>query len=169
MTSTISPASASTSATISVISTRTSRWRVRMVVRGALHAAERSSASPVRSGRASSALDVCVRSSCSRQRSTRCIVLGLLQLQLGDTLPVLILVFQHPLSLLSRLDRHRRHGAQHLRCDGLVDALAGDTQATLLAQLRVRLFASVDRSRIATGVDNAKPTAAARTADETGQ
>ena len=86
-----------------------------------------------------------------------------------DTPPVLILVFQHPLSLLSRLDRHRRHGAQHLRCDGLVDALAGDTQATLLAQLRVRLFASVDRSRIATGVDNAKPTAAARTADETGQ
>ena len=51
MTSTISPAASSTSATISVISARTSRWRVRIVVRGAFHAAERSSASPVKSGR----------------------------------------------------------------------------------------------------------------------
>jgi hypothetical protein len=33
----------------------------------------------------------------------------------------------------------------------------------------VRLFAPVDRPRIATGVENAEPTTAARTADETGQ
>jgi hypothetical protein len=42
-------------------------------------------------------------------------------------------------------------------------------RATLLSQLHVRLFASVDRPRIATGVENAEPTTAARTADETGQ
>src|SRR6266699_2619350 len=101
--------------------------------------------------------------------SERCIVLGLLQLQLGDTPPVLILVFEHPFGLLSRLDRHWRYGAQHLGRDGLVDALAGDAQATPLAQLHVRLFAPVDRPRIATGVENAEPTTAARTADETGQ
>ncbi len=101
--------------------------------------------------------------------SERCIVLGLLQLQLGDASSVLILVSEHPPGLLSRFDRHRRHGAQHLGRDGLVDALAGDAQATPLAQLQVRLFAPVDRARIATGVENAEPTTAARTADETGQ
>src|SRR5205823_194904 len=101
--------------------------------------------------------------------SERCIVLGLLQLQLGDAPPFLILVSYHPFRLLSRLDRHRRYGAQHLGRDGLVDALAGDAQATPLAQLHVRLFAPVDRPRIATGVENAEPTTAARTADETGQ
>ena len=101
--------------------------------------------------------------------SKRCIVLGLLQFQLGDAPPVLVLVSEHPLGLLSRLDRHRRYRAQHLGRDGLVNALAGDGQATLLAQLHVRLFAPVDRPRIATGVENAESTTAARTADETGQ
>src|SRR5438552_1431725 len=72
MTSTISPAASSISTTISVISARTSRWRVLIVVHGALHAAERSSANPVTSGRTSSASDICIRSSRSRQRSTRC-------------------------------------------------------------------------------------------------
>jgi hypothetical protein len=82
----------------------------------------------------------------------RRIVSGLLQLQLGDAPPVLILVSEHPVGLLSRLDRHRRHGAQHLGRDGLVDALAGDAQASPLPQLYVRLFAPVDRPWIATGV-----------------
>src|SRR5260221_564837 len=85
------------------------------------------------------------------------------------TPPFLVLVSQHPLGLLSRLDRHRRYGAQHLDRDGLVNALAGDGQATPLAQLHVRLFAPVDRPRIATGVENAEPTTTARTADETSQ
>jgi hypothetical protein len=76
----------------------------------------------------------------------------LLQLQLRNALPVLILVSEHPFGLLSRLDRHRRHCAQHLGRDGLVDALAGDAQATPLTQLHVRLFAPIDRPRIATGV-----------------
>src|SRR6476620_9236318 len=58
--------------------------------------------------------------------SERRIVLGLLQLQLGNVPPVLILVSEHPFGLLSRLDRHRRYGAQHLGRDGLIDALAGD-------------------------------------------
>src|SRR6202049_3687429 len=101
--------------------------------------------------------------------SERCIVLGLLQLQLCNAPPVLVFVSEHPLGLLSRLDRHRRYRAQHLDRDGLVNALAGDGQATPLAQLHVRLFAPVDRPRIATSVENAEPTSAARTADETGQ
>src|SRR5262245_41029695 len=101
--------------------------------------------------------------------SQRRIVLGLLQLQLGDAPPVLILVSEHPVGLLSRLDRHRRHSPQHLGRDGLVDAFAGDAQASPLPQLYVRLFAPVDRPWIATGVENAEPTTAARTADETGQ
>jgi hypothetical protein len=78
--------------------------------------------------------------------------LGLLQLQLGDAPPVLILVSKHPVGLLSRLDRHRRYGPQHLGRDGLVDAFAGDAQASPLPQLYVRLFAPVDRPWIATGV-----------------
>ncbi len=99
----------------------------------------------------------------------RCIVLGLLQLQLGDAPPILLLVSEHSLGLLSRLDRHRRYGTQHLDRNGLVNALAGDGQATPLAQLHVRLFAPVDRPGIATGVENAEPATAARTTDETSQ
>jgi hypothetical protein len=58
---------------------------------------------------------------------------------------------------------------QHLDRDGLVNAFAGDGQTTLLAQLHVRLFASVNRPWIAARVENAEPATAARTADETGQ
>src|SRR6516162_3945571 len=90
--------------------------------------------------------------SCIAPFSERRIVLGLLQLQLRNAPRVLILVSEHPFGLLSRLDRHRRQGAQHLGRDGLVDALAGDAQPTPLTQLKVRLFAPVDRPRIAAGV-----------------
>src|ERR1700685_4567224 len=110
MARTISPATASISTTISVISARTSRWRVLIVVRGAFHAAARSSANPVKSGWISSrpysnellpaTLDTLQRGlPCLLQLGCdqavvgvasgiaafgeRCIVLGLLQLQLG--------------------------------------------------------------------------------------
>src|SRR5262249_14214697 len=150
MTSTISPAASSTSVTISVISARTSRWHIRIVVLGAFHAVERSSASAVRSGRAAPASGSGIPPSRCRHVSTpcslprflqlrcdqaivgiasgiatfcqRCIVLGLPQLQLDNAPSVLVLVSHHALGLLDRFDRHRRDGAQHLGGDRLIDA-----------------------------------------------
>src|SRR6202023_3392071 len=132
MTSTISPAASSISTTISVISARTSRWRVLIVVRGALHAAERFIGQSGEVGThivgirhlhliepLPATLDTLQRSlprllqlRCDQAIvggasgiaafSERCIVLGLLQLQLGDAPPFLILVSWHPFGLLSR-------------------------------------------------------------------
>src|SRR5262249_17862615 len=71
--------------------------------------------------------------------------------------------------LLSRLDRHRCNGAQHLGCDCVVDALAAEAEATLLTQLQIRLVASVDWSGITTGVSNVEPAATACATDEAGE
>ena len=69
----------------------------------------------------------------------RCIILGLAQLHLGNAPPILVLVPQHALGLHRRLDRHRRHGAQHLGGDRLVDALAAEPEAALRPNCRFGL------------------------------
>ena len=59
----------------------------------------------------------------------RCIVLGLGQFQLGNTQSILSLLLQHSLSLLCSLDRQRRHGAQHLDCNRVIDAPTAEYDA----------------------------------------
>ena len=97
----------------------------------------------------------------------RCFVLGLLQLQLGDAPSVLVLVSQHALGLLSRLNRHRRNGAQYLGRDYPVYALAAEAEAmSPLPRRHVQLVAPVNWQGIAAGVGNAEPTATACATDE---
>jgi hypothetical protein len=102
--------------------------------------------------------------------SERCIVLGLLRLQLGNPPPILILVSEHPFGLLSppRLPSALRHAASRLRWSRQC-ACRRRSGIAVAPKLHVRLFASVDRPRIATGVENAESTTAARKANETGQ
>jgi hypothetical protein len=78
------------SAMISVIRARTSRWRARIVVLGSFHAAERSLASPVKSGRASPTSGARIPSSRCRHASTRSSAVShaLSQLRSDQTKPV---------------------------------------------------------------------------------
>src|SRR5215470_13912131 len=100
----------------------------------------------------------------------RCFVLGLLQLQLGDAPSVLVLVSQHALGLLSRLNRHRRNGAQYLGRDYPVDALAAEAKAmSPLPRWHIQLVTPVNWQGIAAGVGNAESTATACATDETAQ
>lgn len=54
----------------------------------------------------------------------RGIIPSLLQFEIGDALLLPVLLLQHALGLLCRLDRHRLYRLKHLRHDNIIDTAA---------------------------------------------
>ncbi|WP_306341415.1 2-oxoacid:acceptor oxidoreductase family protein [Sphingobium sp. Z007] len=90
--------------------------------------------------------------------SERCLVSGLLQVQLHHAVPFFQIIPMRPISFHCGLDRHRRHGSQYLFAYGRVDARCAKSHASWLGQHLVDTFAAViGMTRRPARIDNAQP------------